>query len=151
MGSIGNTVSETFTYVRSPELKDWTDKEEQRTREMSRFVIDKTFEGSYQEFYEENTVEDLETITIPGDANFKEQEITLSKMNLVYAQNWDENDMRVKQGKAVTGSTYYLVQTGDGSIDETNFAYKTKADAEHAMKLYIDREKQYRAWWAKRK
>ena len=157
MGSIGNstssstsTVEEKFTYQRSSDLKEWTDAEEKRSREMSKYVNDKIFKGSYQEFYEENHVEELESFEIPGQGVLKDQTVTVDKMNLIYAQNWDENDRRVKQGKAVTGSTYYLVQTEDGSTDETNFAYKTKADAIHAAKLYVDEQKQLVEYWKRR-
>lgn len=155
MGSIGNsstsTVEEKFTYQRSSDIKEWTDAEEKRSAEMSRYVNDKIFEGSYQEFYEENHVEELEKFEIPGQGVYKDQTVTVDKMNLIYAQNWDENDRRVKQGKAVTGSTYYLVQTEDGSVNETHFAYKTKADAIHAAKLYVDEQKQHIEYWKKRK
>ena len=155
MGSIGNsstsTVEEKFTYQRSSDIKEWSAAEEKRSTEMSRYVNNKLFEGSYQEFYEENHVEELEKFEIPGQGVFKDQTVTVDKMNLIYAQNWDENDRRVKQGKAVTGSTYYLVQTEDGSVNETHFAYKTKADAIHDAKLYVDEQKQLVEYWKKRK
>lgn len=158
MGGRGNSgvrntaAEERFEYKRSADLKEWSASEEKRTAEMSKYISDKIRTGdSFQEFYEENAVEELDSVTIPGDSNFREEEVSITKMNLVYAQNWDEEDRRVKQGKAVTGSTYYVVQTDNGSIDESNFAYKTKADAEHAMKLYVDEERQRRAYWARKK
>jgi len=127
-------------------LKPWSKAEDQRSKEVSKYVYDKVFKtgDSPQEFYEENVVEELykEPLKFEG---YRDDEISISKMNLVYTQNWDENDMRVKQGKAVAGSTYYVVQTDDGAIDENNFAYKTKADAEHAMKIYIKELTEYRA------
>ena len=126
-------------------LKPWSKAEDQRSKEMSKYVTSKTrVTREFQEFYEENFVEDIykEPLNFEG---FKDDEISMSKMNLVYAQNYDENDNRVKRGKPVTGSTYYVVQTEDGAIDENNFAYKTKADAEHAMKLYIKELTEYRA------
>lgn len=146
MGSIGNISNSTptrFNYIQSPDIKDWTDKEEQRGIEMSRYISDKINEGGFYEFYEENPVETIETIPIEGQGVIRDDEITIDKMNLIYAQNWDENDRRVKKGKAVTGSTYYVVQTSDGAIDEEHFAYKTKADAIHAAQLYADRQRQY--------
>lgn len=145
MGSVGNTtnVPDRFTYQRSSDIKEWSAKEEQRTKDISKYVSDKIFEGGWHEYYEENNVETLDTYVIDGDGQLKDEEITLEKMNLVYTQNWDENEKRVKQGKAVTGSTYYSVYGEDGDINESLFAYKTKADAEHAMKLYIDERKQY--------
>lgn len=155
MGSVGNkgnnnTVEEKFTYTRSPELKEWSDAEEKRSAEMSQWVNDKIRTGGFSEFYEESVVEDVasETIKVPG---WGEEEVTVSKMNITYVQNWDENDKRVKQGKAVTGSTYYIVQDENGAINENHFAYKTKADAIHAMKLYADEMKQYRNWFNNRK
>lgn len=147
----GTEVEEKFTYERSPEIKEWSAAEEKRSNEMSKFVSDKISRtGDFQEFYEENVVEEITRIEIPGDSNYKDNEISITKMNLVYAQNWDENDRRVKKGKAITGSTYYVVQDDNGSIDEAQFAYKTKADAEHAMRLYLDREKQWRAYMNRR-
>ena len=145
MGSIGNNTvaEERFIYKQSPDIKDWTDKEEQRGIEMSRYVSDKINEGGFYEFYEENTLETIETFPIDGQGVLRNDEVTIDKMNLIYAQNWDENDRRVKKGKAVTGSTYYVVQADNGSIDEEHFAYKTKADAIHAAQLYVDRQKQY--------
>ena len=109
---------------------------------MSEFVNDKLQTGGWNEYYEENVVEDIETYEIEGKGVLKDDEVTVSKMNLVYTQNWDENDRRVKRGKAVTGSTYYIVQTENGSIREDKFAFKTKADAIHAAQLYVDEEKQ---------
>lgn len=144
-------VEERFEYKRSADLKEWSTSEEKRTADMSKYVSDKIRTGEeFQEFYEENVVEELSKIELPGNGVFKDDEISVTKMNLVYAQNWDENDRRVKQGKAVTGSTYYVVQTEDGAIDENHFAYKTRADAEHAMKLYVDEHKQRVAYWNRR-
>lgn len=125
-------------------VKPWSKAEEKRTSETSKFIFNKINEGEeWQEYYEENFVEEIakHTISIPG---YKDEEVTLQKMNLTYVQNWDEEGNRVKKGKALTGSTYYVVYGEDGSIDETNFAYKTKADAEHAMQLYIQEITEYR-------
>lgn len=157
MGSIGNsstsTVEEKFTYQRSSDIKEWTDKEEQRSKEMSEYVNNKVFagDGEYQEFYEENYVEEVQSFELPGQGIYKDETITVDKMNLVYAQNWDENDRRVKQGKTVTGSTYYLVSDSNGTVNENHPVYKTKADAIHAAKLYIDEQKQVIEYWKKRK
>ena len=125
-------------------IKPWSKGEEKRSKEMSKFVMDHLRAGDeFGEFYEENAVEEYDPILLryPG---FEDDEVSISKMNLVYAQNYDENEMRVKKGKAIPGSTYYVVQTEDGAIDETNFAYKTKADAEHAMQLYIQQLNKWR-------
>ena len=152
MGSVGNNVpATTFVYTRSADIKEWSLAEEKRSSDMSAYVNNMINRGGFYEFYEENPVEDLDSYTIPAGGGFREEEVSITKMNLTYASNWDENDRRVKQGKAVTGSTYYVVQTENGSIDESQFAYKTKADAQHAMQLYIDREKQRRAFWDARR
>lgn len=127
------------------ELKPWSKTEEKRSQEMSKWVNDKLRTGSFGEFYEETFVEDVATKKLPASKRFKEDTLTLSKMNITYVQNWDENDRRVKQGKPVTGSTYYVVQTDDGSIDESCFAYKTKTDALHAMELYYRDEMKRRS------
>lgn len=126
-------------------IKPWSKAEEKRSQEMSKWVNDKLRTGSFGEFYEETFVEDIVTKKLPASKRFKEDTLTLSKMNITYAQNWDENDRRVKQGKPVTGSTYYVVQTDDGSIDESCFAYKTKTDALHAMELYYRDEMKRRS------
>ena len=135
--------TETFEYVRSSDIRPWSQKEEERTKEMSSYVTSKIFEGGYEEFYAENNVDTIETFIIDGQGVYKDEEVTVEKLNLVYTQLWDENDMRVKRGKAVVGSTYYAVYGDDGAIDETNFAYKTKADALHAAQLYIDEKEQW--------
>lgn len=126
-------------------IKPWSKAEEKRSQEMSKWVNDKLRTGSFGEFYEETFVEDIVTKKLPASKRFKEDTLTLSKMNITYVQNWDENDRRVKQGKPVTGSTYYVVQTDDGSIDESCFAYKTKTDALHAMELYYRGEMKRRS------
>ena len=133
-------------------LKPWSAAEEKRSREMSKYVIDKLHAGDeFAEFYEENYLEDIDSYTFEADAANNENIVTLGKMNMIYAQNWDENERRVKKGKAVTGSTYYVVQDWNGSIDENCFAYKTKADAMHAMKLWIEEEKESRKKWLERR
>lgn len=134
-------------------LKPWSEAEARRSKEMSKYVNDKlrAGDGGFGEYYEENHLEDLASYTFKRDVANVEDTVTVSKMNMIYAQNWDENDRRVKQGKAVTGSTYYVVQNMDGSIDETHFAYKKKEDAIHAMKLWIKEEEQRRKKWLERK
>lgn len=123
------------------EVKPWTKAEQKRSEEMSKYVNDKLRAGGeFGEFYEETAVEEIASRTLPANKNYKEEELTVTKMVVTYAQNWDENDNRVKKGKAVTGSTYYVVQDDNGSIDESCFAYKTKADALHAMELYYQEE-----------
>lgn len=125
-------------------IKPWSKGEDKRTKEMSKFVMDHLKAGEdFGEFYEENVIEEYEPTVLKYEG-YKDDEISVSKMNLIYTQNYDENEMRVKRGKAVTGSTYYVVQTDNGSIDETNFAYKTKADADHAKELYIQELNKYR-------
>ena len=100
--------------------------------------------SEFCEFYDENCLETIETFEFKGDGNFRDDEIEVRKMNLIYAQSWDENDRHVKKGKAVTGSIYYVVDDSNGSIDETNWAYKTKADAIHAAKLYMKQTIEWR-------
>lgn len=119
------------------EIKPWSKAEQKRSEEISKWVGDKIRTGDeFGEFYEESFVEDIATKEIPEGGGLREDTLTCSKMNITYVQNWDENDRRVKKGKPITGSTYYIVQTEDGAIDESHFAYKTKADALHAMELY---------------
>lgn len=144
-----NSIPERFEYVKDPELKDWSTAEEKRNTDTTKKIYSLLNEGSWNEFYEENYVENVETFTISAEG-WRDEEVTVDKMNVVYAQNWDENDKRVKQGKAVTGTTYYTVQGDDGAVNEENFAYKTKEDAIHAAKLYVDRQKKYRDWASRR-
>jgi len=123
------------------EVKPWTKTEQKRSEEMSKYVNDKLHVGEeFGEFYEETPVEEIASRILPATKNYKQDEVTITKMNITYVQNWDENDRRVKKGKVVTGSTYYVVQDDNGSIDESCFAYKTKADAIHAMELYYQEE-----------
>lgn len=144
-----STVPEKFEYIQDPELKDWSAAEEKRNADTTKKIYTLLDKGGWNEFYEENLVENVETFTISAEG-YKDEEVTVDKMNVVYAQNWDENDKRVKQGKAVTGTTYYTVQDEDGAVNEEHFAYKTKEDALHAAKLYVDRTQKYRDWFSKR-
>ena len=123
------------------ELKPWSKAEQKRTEEMSKYVNAKLRAGmdsgaEFGEFYEETSVEEIASRELPAGNRYREDEVKVTKMVMTYAQNWDENERRVKKGKPVTGSTYYVVQDDNGAIDESNFAYKTKADALHAMELY---------------
>ena len=56
----------------------------------------------------------------------------------------------MKRGKAVTGSTFYSVGEDGDSIDDSVLGYKTLADARHAVELYMDREKQFDEYMARR-
>ena len=105
----------------------------------------------YNEYYESNHLDDVATYLIEGQGVLKDNEVVISKYNLVYARNWDENDNRVKEGKAVTGSTYYHVSDDNGAIDETHQAYKTKADAIHAAELYVDQQRQLVEYYKKKR
>lgn len=135
--------SNKFVYERDPNIKEWSTAEDKRNVEISKKLFSMLNQGDWEEFYEENFMENIKSYKVSSG------EVTVDKMNLVYSQNYDENDRRVKQGKVVTGTTYYVVQTEDGSIDETHFAYKTKEDAIHAAELYVDRLKKYNDWKAK--
>ena len=134
------------------QIKPWSATEEQRSREISDYVTKMIHTGGFEEFYEQNEVDeiyrqDISEYCIPG---LMPDEIVISKMNLIYAGYWDEDDNRVKKGKPVTGSIHYMVQTEhDGAIDEDRPAYKTKADAIHAMELYLDYLKHYKEEWLK--
>lgn len=140
---------ERFVYEKDPEIKDWSKAEEKRSEETSQ-MIDKYHRagGEWDEYYEENFVEEIETITYYDEWRGREHEISISKMNFTYVHNWDENDNRVKRGKAVTGSTFYSVGEDGDSIDDSVLGYKTLADARHAVELYMDREKKHNAYWA---
>lgn len=137
-----------FVYERSEDIKEWSKAEEKRTRETSDY-IDKMHKagGGWDEFYEENGVGNVESFKF-ADARGKEHEITITKMNFTYVSNWDENDRRVKAGKAVTGSTFYTVDDNEEYISDNDLGYKTLADARHAAQLYADWEKQRVAYWA---
>ena len=139
-----------MNYEEQKTIKPWSAAEEKRSREISAYVNKMIHIGGFEEFYEQNEVEeiyrqDISEYHIPG---LIPDEIVISKMNLIYAGYWDEDDNRVKKGKPVTGSIHYMVQTEhDGAIDEDRPAYKTKADALHAMELYLDDLRQYKEKW----
>lgn len=125
-------------------LKPWSPSEEKRSKEMTKFISDRLNAGDeFCEFYEENVLQEYPVVKLsfPG---YKDDECSITKMNLIYTKNWDENDNCVKKGKAVPGTVYYMVQTDDGAIDETTWAYKTYSDAEHAMNLFIQDLRKFR-------
>lgn len=111
-------------------IKPWSEAERKRSKELTQFLHSKlNCTDEWQEFYEEDVID-----SVPG---YDSGLVSIYKCRLIYAQNWDENDNRVKQGKTVPGTTYYTVETEDGPVDEECWAYKTLADAKHAMELYV--------------
>ena len=119
-------------------IKPWSAAERKRSKELTQFLHSKLYcTDEWQEFYKEQVViPDIETAEI-AKPNQKPERITISKCRLLYVQNWDENDNRVRKGSGVPDSTFYIVETEDGPVDEDCWAYKTLGDARHAMNLYI--------------
>lgn len=125
--------------IASAEIKPWSASEEKRSRAISDKINSMLFAGDeFEEFYEtdgdDNPVATF-NLSIPGRAD---TEISIYREYLVYAQNWDENDIRVKQGKRVPGTTYFSVADNGDVIDENFVGYATKEDAIHAAEIYMD-------------
>ena len=68
-------------------------------------------------------------------------ECAVFREQVIYAQNWDESDNRVKQGSAVPGTVYYTVSINGEILDENIIGYKTYNDAKHALDLELARMK----------
>lgn len=140
-----------FVYERSEDIKEWSKAEEKRTKEISDYIYEKQNVGDeWQEYYEVNGIEDIETFTYFDEWRGVEHEVTITKNNLTYARSWDENDNSVKKGKAVTGSIFYTVDEDGDYIDENVIGYKTLADARHAARLYMDREEKFDNYMARK-
>ncbi len=136
--------TEKFEYKRSEDIKEWSKAEEKRTRETSEYINKMHRAGDgWDEIYEENFVENIETFTYYDAWRGVEHEVTIAKSNFTYVHSWDENDNPVKRGKAVTGSTFYTVDEDGDYISDDALGYKTLADARHAARLFMDREKQF--------
>lgn len=118
--------------------KPWTNAEKKRTEDISQQLFNKCYRtGDDNEFYEEDTVAEVEKLEFPQVTNFKESEITIHSNQLIYTKSWDENDRYVKKGGRVQGTTYYTVADNGDVIDENYMGYKTKEDARHAAMIYI--------------
>lgn len=148
MGSVGNgNTQDTFKYERSSDIKAWSDKEDERTRATSDMVIEYLNRGGFGEYYEEENLDIVDTIEIGSEYGFRDgTEITIAKNRVVYASNWDENDNRVKRGKAITGTTFYTVAIDGEVLDDSHPMYKTVADAKHDIALNLDYYKQREAY-----
>lgn len=132
-----------FVYVRDASLREWSETEEKHAVDMTKKIGHYIYDLS--EFYEEQWDEEpLYYETLSGNG-FSDEEFAVYKSRVVYSGKWDENDELVKQGKAISGTTYYVATSeNSGDVDESHFAYKTKEEAIHALKLFVDREKQFR-------
>lgn len=121
-------------------LKPWSKAEQKRTEEISKKIHQLYNAGeSFAEYYDTDG-EDVYTQTLSKEEyGFRDgTEATITKEWFIYAQNWDENDRRVKKGKRVTDSTFYTVGIDGEILDENVLGYKTFADAKHALDLELD-------------
>lgn len=130
-----------FKYV--PTVKPLSPAEEKRTQDMHEKLRDWLFagdDGEFMEYYDYGDSKEVYKGDVAGE------EVIIYKTHLVYADNRDENGKRVKEGKAVTGSTHYTVSVNGNDLDENIYGYKTFDDAKHALDLYADYTTQREAW-----
>lgn len=120
--------------------RPWSPAEDKRTKEHSRKLYDLVNTDGWGEIYEENGIDEVESYNVVsnwGPNKGRQGQVTIYKNNIVYAGNYDENDRRVKQGKAIPGTTYYDVAHDGDMIDENIMGYATLNDARHAAMIYI--------------
>ena len=119
-------------------LKPWSSSEQRRAEEISNLVWpylrnDQFYETTYTVVYQAEIGEEY---------GVREgTEVVIAREQVVYAQNWDENDNRVKKGKAIPGTVHYTVGIYGEILDENLIGYKTFEDAKHALDLELDRMK----------
>lgn len=148
-GSNGERNSKEFSYSRSSDIKEWSTAEENRTKETTKMVDSYLYAGDSGEFmeYYDTVGDDVYTQRLGEEFGTREStEATIMKEQFTYAQNWDENDNRVKKGKKISGTIYYTVAIDGETLNENVAGYKTLADAKHALALELDYMKQRHAW-----
>lgn len=122
-------------------VKPWSVSEANRAEKISSIVVDYLNRGPEWGYYYD--VDGQEVYSVPlGDYGYREdKEANISRMYVVYAQNYDENDRRVKKGSQVPGTVHYSVGLDGEILDENVIGYKTFEDAKHALEIELDRLK----------
>ena len=119
-------------------LKPWSTAEQKRAEEVSSRVYEYL---SKPEFYD-TTYDTVYETEIGSDYGVREgTEAKIYREQVVYAQNWDENDSRVKKGKAIPRTVHYTVGINGEILDENLVGYMTYDDAKHALDLELARMK----------
>ena len=130
--------SETGTYDVKLASKPFSAAEQKRTDAINDKLKNYLFiDGEYGEVYEEEGIDEVEKYEVYNPWKKRDTELTIYKNHLVYATNYDENDRRVKQGKAIPGTIYYDVAEDGDVIDENLIGYATLDDARHAAMIYM--------------
>lgn len=118
-------------------LKPWSFTEQKRAEQVS----EKIYPYLNSEFYD-TTYREMYSTEIGADYGVREgTECVVFREQVIYAQNWDESDNRVKKGAAVPGTVYYTVSINGEILDENIIGYKTYEDAKHALDLELARMK----------
>lgn len=122
-------------------IKPWSKAEEKRTKEASDMVMHYLYAGDDKEFMEFYDIDGEEVYpkTLGKEYGTRDNvKAEITKEHFIYAKNYDENDIRVKKGKKVPGSTYYTVSIDEETLDENVAGYKTQKDAQHALEIELD-------------
>ena len=118
-------------------LKPWSSIEQKRAEQVS----EKIYPYLNSEFYD-TTYREMYSTEIGEDYGVREgTECVVFREQVIYAQNWDESDNRVKKGASVPGTVYYTVSINGEILDENIIGYKTYEDAKHALDLELARMK----------
>ena len=120
-------------------LKPWSTAEKKRAEEISKIVAD--YINDYPEYYE-TVAEEVYSKELGPEYGVRDGvDATIYREQVVYSQNWDEHDNRVKKGARIPGTVYYGVGIYGEILDENVIGYKTFDDAKHALDLELARMK----------
>ena len=118
-------------------LKPWSAAEQLRAQQIS----EKVYPYLVSQFYD-TTFSEVYTDEIGEEYGVREgTEVEILREQVIYAQNWDESDNRVKKGAVIPGTVHYTVGINGEVLDENLIGYKTFDDAKHALDLELDRMK----------
>ena len=136
-----------FCYQRDPSIKEWSRIDQHNNKKAADWLEEKLFAGGdYNAIYEQKNMAEVEKFTIPASLDKPESIVTVSKVQLVYTSNRDENGNKVTKGKAAPNTIHYAVDADLDYITDDAAAFPTLKDAVHAAKLYVDKETQERAY-----
>lgn len=123
--------------VKPAPLKPWSAAEQLRAEKISAkvypYLISDYYDTTLSTVYEDE---------IGAEYGVREgTEVEILREQVVYAQNWDENDNRVKKGATIPGTVHYTVGINGEVLNENLIGYMTYNDAKHALDLELDRMK----------
>lgn len=122
-------------------VKPWSTAEQKRAEQISSVVADYLSKGPEWGYYYDTDGQEVYSVPLGGYGYRDDKEATITRMYVIHAQNWDENDRRVKKGSQVPGTVHYSVGLDGEILDENVIGYKTFEDAKHALELELDRLK----------